>query len=194
MASLRLAAVALLACVVGGCADRFDVSESRETSGHTDDARRTGPESRSSPQEGHPEPFLTEAARAHSLRGAEAFARYYIELLNYAANTGDVGRLRGAAHDCSGCTKYEELYRQVYERGGYMEEPGWRPVDVFAVNEGATSAGVLVTVRAPRMRYKLSKNAEEKIGARDVYKLRFELSRRGGEWAVTDFGTQTEIK
>ncbi|UPK76769.1 DUF6318 family protein [Nocardioidaceae bacterium SCSIO 66511] len=179
-----LALIALLGCVLAGCSDAA-----------SDDPAPTPTESPTSSERDviASVPTLPPAARKDTLKGAEAFIRHYIELLNYAANTGDVRALHRAARGCGGCRKYETLYRDTYARGGYMKEPGWQPSEVFAAVQGDGSVGVLTTVRAPRMRFKLRAGAEEKVGKQDTYKLRFELRSFSGRWVVTDFGQQEEI-
>ncbi len=71
-------------------------------------------------------PALPELAEDDSPAGAEAFARHYIEVLNYTALTGDTALLEElSADDCSGCIKYIELYKSTYENGGYFTGGEW---------------------------------------------------------------------
>lgn len=191
MATRSLTALLLVVCLIGACTD--DPATPDEDAPPTSTA--SGEDRSTSPvEDGGSEPSFPDDAAVDSLKGAEAFVRHYIDLLNYAANTGDIRALqRVSSRECSGCKTYEDLYRATYENGGYMREPGWTPTDLFAADEGAGSVGVLVTVRAPRMRYKLSADSKEKFGAADVYKLRFGVSRRSGAWVVNDFDLQVGI-
>lgn len=75
-------------------------------------------------------PALPELAEDDSPAGAEAFARHYIEVLNYSALTGDTALLEElSADDCSGCIKYIELYKSTYENGGYFKNSDWSVED-----------------------------------------------------------------
>ncbi|MGH3358715.1 MAG: DUF6318 family protein [Nocardioidaceae bacterium] len=188
---LFVAFVALSACLIGGCSDG-ESNDPKPSSGTADAPQAVDGDQDSSMGDKSAAPTLPDGAQEDTLEGAKAFIRHYVDLLNYAANTGNVTSLRAAARGCDGCRKYEELYESTYQNGGYMREPGWHASDMFAAVQGDGSTGVLVTIQAPRMRYRLNRNTEEKIGRRDVYKLRFEVARRSDEWVVTFFGLQTE--
>jgi hypothetical protein len=54
-----------------------------------------------------------------TLSAAELFIRHYIDLMNYAAATGDTSAMRSvSAQACSGCAKYYASVEQVNEQGG----------------------------------------------------------------------------
>ena len=94
-------------------------------------------------------PTLPEAAKEDSEEGAVAFVKHYIELLNYAANTGDVKPLRNASDpDCEGCSSYIEHYETTYENGGYFKDSGWKPRDPRP-EKASGGQGVWISVDAP---------------------------------------------
>ncbi|UYM04650.1 DUF6318 family protein [Solicola gregarius] len=177
-----LALIALLGCVLAGCSDAEsdDDPAPLPTETPTSDVGERAVEV----------PVPPDAARKDTLKGAEAFIRHYIELLNYASDTGDTVALTTAAMDCSGCSKYEALFHRTYANGGFMKSAGWTPTYVLAVKQHDVVA-VLVDVAAGRMRYRLSESEDPKIGRKDNFKLRFEVSRVGERWVVTDLGVQS---
>jgi len=146
----------------------------------------TEPTPDASPKPDPVEPRLPAAAKANTRAGAEAFVRYYIDLLNYAANTGDTRALRAAAARCPGCSDYAALYEKTYEAGGYFRDPGWRPFSVLSRLEGDAWT-VLVQVKAPAVTYVKKAGAKPRRGERDVYALRFEVTRQHDAWSVTSF-------
>ncbi len=186
-----LALVALLGCAATACSDAdSDLPPDKPATHSSTDS----PTTKSTPSDQVVNvPTLPRGARKHSLAGAEAFVRHYIDLLNYAAATGDISRLRRAGTDCEGCRRYERLYRTTYRNGGYIKSNGWRVTHAVAYDQGETSI-VLVTVRAPRMRFQKSAESEKRIGKGGTYKLKFELSRADRTWVVTYFGVQPRFQ
>ena len=85
------------------------------------------PEETASPTPEITAPALPELADDDSPAGAEAFARHYIEVLNYASATGDTDPLDELSSEhCSGCRKYIDLYRSTYEDGGFFKDSDWK--------------------------------------------------------------------
>lgn len=65
------------------------------------------------------EPTLPAAAEKNTKAGAEAFVRYFWEVVNYAQKTGDTKTLRTLAlPSCGICTGGREWIDDVYSRGG----------------------------------------------------------------------------
>src|SRR5690606_11890846 len=93
-----LALVALLGCAATACSDADSDPPPDKPATHSS---IDSPTTRSAPSDPVVNaPALPRGARKHSLAGAEAFVRHYIDLLNYAANTGIVTELRRAARHC----------------------------------------------------------------------------------------------
>lgn len=137
----------------------------------------------------HEEPSIPAAAQASGRAGAEAFVRYYIDLLNYAANTGDTTALRNVATNCGGCADYAQLYETTYEAGGWFHDPGWRPFGLLSRREG-NHVTVVLQVNAPAVTYLKRHGGEPKRGQAEVYSLRFEVRRSGDQWIATRFAGQ----
>ncbi|MEO6472506.1 MAG: DUF6318 family protein [Aeromicrobium sp.] len=72
-------------------------------------------------------PTMPSAAQDNTVDGAVAFVKHYVEVFNYASNTGDVKELQRLSDPkCEGCNKYIELYKGTYEAGGYYRNSNWR--------------------------------------------------------------------
>lgn len=71
-------------------------------------------------------PTLPPEARANTPAGAEAFVRYWVETLNYAGATGDVGPLRDAsAPECAACSGVADRIVDVTAQGGTFVGGRW---------------------------------------------------------------------
>lgn len=70
-------------------------------------------------------PALPEAAKVNSPDGANAFARWWVDMSNYAQHTGDTSLL-GPVNDsrCSGCNGAVDAVKQTYGAGGHIEGGG----------------------------------------------------------------------
>jgi Family of unknown function (DUF6318) len=76
-------------------------------------------------------PTIPTAATKSGRAGAKAFVEFYIDLENYAKDTGDVAPLRQYSHpECGGCGDIIRFYREWYERGGWFRD-GDRTVASF---------------------------------------------------------------
>ncbi len=65
------------------------------------------------------EPTLPPEAEGKDEAAAEAFIRYYYDLINYAQRTGDVKSLRAASlAGCDFCTSGADYVRDLYDNGG----------------------------------------------------------------------------
>jgi hypothetical protein len=117
--------------------------------------------------------------------GAAAFVRYYIDLLNYAAHSGDVDPLRDYAPACRGCNLFADLYEQPYERGGYFKGYQWTIINLIASPFGE-GHDVLVGVKQAAGVYVPERGAApERHRPRD-YEFRFTAKNAGGSWQITE--------
>ncbi|MGY2873811.1 hypothetical protein ACVW00_001001 [Marmoricola sp. URHA0025 HA25] len=82
-------------------------------------------------------PVLPEEAKANTKAGAVAFVKYYVELINHAQATGDVGSLQAVeAKECRSCANARETLNTIYGAGGHIEG-------------GALSASITSAARRP---------------------------------------------
>ena len=85
--------------------------------------------------------------------GAASFVSYYIEVLNFAARTGDVSPLTELSSPrCDGCREYIDLYEDVYEAGGHFEGGEWVPSD-FELEIRRETTDVFVRIVADQGRF-----------------------------------------
>lgn len=137
--------------------------------------------------EGPVEPALPAAARAPTRAGAEAFVRYYIDLLNYAGATGDTDAFEAAAKGCDSCANLAQNFRDTYENGGYYKTRGWRVETLFASVAGNLSSTAVAQVKETRITWRESEDARIRHLPADRVSLRFSMSRSDGSWQIRRF-------
>jgi hypothetical protein len=118
-------------------------------------------------------PDMPEQAKQDSPEGAAAFVKYYVDVFNYAASTGDVDELsRLSAPTCEGCQSYISLYRKTYDAGGYFKGGEWKISDLeLQPGDGETFATTSVVSGGGRFR--MSRSGVEKASDRETTKLTF---------------------
>lgn len=122
-----VATLAVSMIVFSGCTSEDDARGANESTSETNQA---GPEL----------PELPAEATERTEAGAEAFARHYIELMNYAQASGeDAVLVDNSSIDCAVCSGYIVATREGYEDGGHIEggtftiaELATRPADYGA--------------------------------------------------------------
>lgn len=118
-------------------------------------------------------PTMPAQASEDSDEGAAAFVKYYVDVFNYAAATGDVAELsRLSSPDCAGCQSYITLYKQTYASGGYFRGGDWKIGDLeLQFDETETFATTDVTVSATTYREMRSK--PESTGSSETTEITF---------------------
>ncbi|MDQ3166144.1 MAG: DUF6318 family protein [Actinomycetota bacterium] len=132
------------------------------------------------------EPVLPAGAEADSRAGAEAFVRYYIELLNYAGATGDTSSFLAAADACESCINLADNFQRTYARGGYYRTKGWRVQALFATAAGRGYTAVAQVAEAP-IRWREAADAPLKHLPAGKVSLRLRLIRPHSAWLVREF-------
>lgn len=101
------------ALILGGCSDH-DPPQPVPTSAPT------------SASSGATPPTMPAAALDDSHAGVTRFVRHYLDVLSYAALTGDVEELRRlSAPECTSCTTYIDLFADTYAAGGHFTGGEW---------------------------------------------------------------------
>ncbi|MEU4193439.1 DUF6318 family protein [Kribbella sp. NPDC026611] len=132
-------------------------------------------------------PTRPAAADGLTLGAAEAFYRYYIDLKNYAAATGDTAALLSASESgCEGCNDYAQYVAKVNEaNGGISGDYRERVKDVSQLVRGSTgrvggsaviAVGTFTTKNSPTSKPIISKPAE--------YTDTISLSPKGQNWVM----------
>jgi len=94
-------------------------------------------------------PELPEAATEQSEAGAEAFVRYFVDVINHAQATGDAEAIAQVSEpDCGACTGFIDATNSAYESGGRIEGGTFTLTDVapLPVDYGA-DAGFYLTIQ-----------------------------------------------
>ncbi len=133
------------------------------------------------------EPSLPAAARAASRAGAEAFVRYYVNLVNYAGRTGEVKALERAALGCGSCESLATAFRKTYAAGGHYETAGWRVTSQFTTPSTTEGWVSLLKIRQSAMVWFETDNADPQRTPAKNLSLRFQVRRVGGIWRITEF-------
>lgn len=181
-----LAPFAVVACDGGGGEPepKFTDSSSAastESSAATDEPSPTGPV----------EPTMPVEAEEATKAGAEAFVGYYIDLINYAQKTGDVGPLRRHTLDsCVPCEGGIQLVTNVYARGGRFKGGEYVTLDSKARTNVDGVQGWFVDTRV-RTKAQIVEGAGDLDktypGGTSLY--RFKLDRAGDSWLLADWDT-----
>jgi hypothetical protein len=174
-------AIALMAMLLMGCSAPEPAEEGSPTGTPTSPPASTP--TQGSDERGPEEPTATAAMDQDNRRGAAAFTRYYIALLNYATLTGDVKRLVGHSHNCRGCSVFESLYKKTYAQGGYFDGFQWTISSLVPFRTG-DDYRTLVSVEASGGKYKENADAKEERHAGSTYNFRFEAAYRPRGWVM----------
>lgn len=111
------------------------------------------PDSTTSPSPTTTPPPLPEAATQETAEGAATFVDHYLDVLNYAAHSGDTDALRRISDpDCAGCVTYANQFEERRDAGGSREGGVWSVGevrisqfggDIALVTELVSTAGVV---------------------------------------------------
>ncbi len=171
---LRLVVATSLLVLVAGCTDP-EPKEPKPTTSATPTATA---------------PTMPAQAKENTPEGASAFVAHYIEVLNYASNTGDVEFLSQlSSPDCDGCQSYIELYRDTYAKGGFFKDSDWSLGDLdVTVDDDKTV--VFGTVTSPAGTVAKDRDSKPKPGVPEDSDLTFVVSRSTGAWSLTTLELQ----
>lgn len=132
-------------------------------------------------------PTMPAQAQEDTPEGAAAFVKHYIDVFNYASNTGDVEELsRLSSPDCKGCQRYIQLYRDTYKAGGYFRDSDWTLSNVeLEVTGDVTNVFALATSDAGTRRE--SSDAGELPGDSENTEMVFSVSSSARNRTVDRF-------
>ncbi|HET7736912.1 MAG TPA: DUF6318 family protein [Nocardioidaceae bacterium] len=78
------------------------------------------------PTPGNRPPILDPVGDTHTPAGIENVARYFIDTITFAIQTGDTSLLRQAStRECKSCRAIANNIEEIYESGGSIETAGW---------------------------------------------------------------------
>ncbi|GAB2676541.1 DUF6318 family protein [Kribbella swartbergensis] len=162
---------------------------SAPTSTSGPDATASSPSSGSASTSASPQqpPIRPSGANGLSLAAAEAFIRYYSDVLNYASETGDTAPLLAASDGgCEGCKLYADYVKKANGKNGGLtgdyREKLTEVSELYRGTNGHIGASALVTIGAyvskqtPTSKPVASKAAK--------YKREIALSPKNGNWIM----------
>lgn len=119
-------------------------------------------------------------------KGAQNFARYWIDTLNKATTSGDTKKLKTLQKkSCETCTDFAKQLDDIYAAGGHVETKGFE-VKKIANEAGvpAPGAGVSVVLTAtPQKLYKAKGAVPRSLKGGDL-RLRLIMVRVSHHWAM----------
>jgi hypothetical protein len=133
-------------------------------------------------------PTMPAQAKEDTPEGAAAFVKHYIDVFNYASNTGDVEELsRLSSPACKGCQSYIKLYRDTYKAGGYIKGSDWTLGDLRLQQDDTTTYVTTIATTEPGP-YKQSRNTPERKSTGKDNKVSFAVERVASRWQLSQLG------
>jgi poly(3-hydroxybutyrate) depolymerase len=127
------------------------------------------------------QPPIPGEARGLSTISAKAFIRYWIQVFNYAASTGDTSPLRAiSAHQCHSCANLAEKIENTYSAGGHTEGSGWSVED----QRFKTSSDIRAVIRAAPLDVWASATAQPEHFKGGPRRTKFGLLVHDGGWIM----------
>lgn len=108
------------------------------------------PDASAAPDSTATPPPLPEAATQETAEGAEAFVNHYLNVLNYAAHTGDTAALRSLSDsECGSCNNYLDVVDATHAAGGGYTGGDWKAGELSVAAQGSEwrVAGELTTAK-----------------------------------------------
>jgi hypothetical protein len=132
-------------------------------------------------------PVMPEAAKANTKAGAVAFVRYYVELINHAQATGEVGQLAlVAAPACKSCGSVQQTVADIYGSGGHIEGGEWHATITSSARRPDLHAwSVFTTVTYGRQKVVRSNGATELKGGQSL--ITFVVRHAEASWKVVQW-------
>jgi Family of unknown function (DUF6318) len=134
-------------------------------------------------------PALPAAAREDTPTGAESFARYYIEVLDYAYQSGDTKLLRKPAQ-CPGCNAVADGIDKFVASGGRYEGGRLKVVEAESVKHVEGSADLVSLVYSRSERELVSAGGErERVDNAPALRVLVTERRERTAWLITNIQT-----
>jgi Family of unknown function (DUF6318) len=136
-----------------------------------------------------PPPPLPAAARADTPVGAESFARYYMDVLDYAYQTGNTAPVRAAAH-CKGCDAVADGIDAWYRQGGHYEGGAFTILAITALKYVRAKNAIVSVAYSRTDRVLVSSAGKREIVKNETnLRLGFTEMRAAGGWLIINIQT-----
>jgi len=141
--------------------------------GDDDDAKASGPD-------------IPAYATSNDERGAQGFARFWIDTLNEATTSGDTDKLRTLQKkSCETCTDFADRLDGIYDAGGHVETKGFQVKQLVrdsSVPEPGAGVSAMLTATPQTVVEKKGAKPTKRPGG-DV-RLRLIMVREDGHWVM----------
>jgi hypothetical protein len=132
-------------------------------------------------------PTLPADAQGISEAAAKAFVRHWIDVLNYAGQSGDHHAIREVSgSSCTACAAIADFIEQINANGGQIDGDGWAVRDVKVVDLApgkSATIDVLTWVNVQHVRSSAESEVQRFPGGRRL--KTFWLASRDSNWVVT---------
>lgn len=121
------------------------------------------------------------------MASAEAFMRHYIDLMNYASQTGSTQPMMTASDPgCERCKEYADFAKKVNEaNGGLSGDYVERVKEVSQLTRGAEGrVGGLALVTIGSYTTRITPTASPEVSKPENYRERFVLTPSGSNWVM----------
>ncbi|UYM05553.1 DUF6318 family protein [Solicola gregarius] len=181
--------ILVAAAAVAGCDSGSDDESGSGASGPTSDSPTSD-----SPATGSTAPGASKASNApkppaaaekDDAAGAEAYVGYFVDLVNYAAESGDTKPLHDAAVECDYCQQFPAVYDDVYSNGGSFDGDFFRLLDVNATGEGDTTQAVAKLKADTSTTFKIAKDKKTQHIEPVSYTWTIDLEPTDDGWQIT---------
>jgi hypothetical protein len=201
LASTAVATALALAPALGACSDEDPgsrptspssespsppLTESTTPSSATSSPSSPSPSPPSAEPSAKPTPEQPPVSREDTQEGAVAFTFYFVDVLNYTSESGNVSTLDSlSAGSCVACGNIVDVTRKTYKAGGYIKDSHWEVLSHSSIPDGDRWQ-LSLDVRASAQTYKPSADepVERRRGGR--YVMSMTLERSGDGWRVQD--------
>jgi hypothetical protein len=133
-------------------------------------------------------PTMPAQAKEDTPEGAAAFVKHYIDVFNYASNTGDVKELSKLSSDtCTTCQNYVSLYRETYRDGGYFKDSDWS-IGELDLEVSDQETVIFTDVTSPAGTYRPTDGPTEVPGTPERFKAVIVVKYLENVWQVVELG------
>ena len=132
-------------------------------------------------------PALPAAAEGITITSADAFARFYLQVIDYAAATGDVTLLvQSSDKGCISCDELSRHYSSVYKAGGSLTGD-FRSRNVKSTGvrlNGTKAAEITLSSTEGRHTLKPSATAKPTLFTGEAVDWTLTLANQSGQWVM----------
>lgn len=132
-------------------------------------------------------PELPEVAKVYDQNGAEAFAEYFVDVLDYTWLSGDSSVLRSiSAESCTWCTYIADETDKRTQAGGWVEHVNNRVLDIEPAYEAPLHPGLWDTVlHLEANKHNIYNGTELKSYSDQLARFRVQMRQFDGMWKIT---------